>query len=143
MYWGRGLELAPNLDLLKGLDDVAHLYVIIVLDIDTALETRDHFLGFVLEALERLQLTRMDDHTVADDAHLVGTLDLAIGDHTAGDGADLAHLEGLQYLQIGCDLLANVWREHALEGVADIFDSIVDDRVGADLDASCSASLRA
>lgn len=39
MYWGRGLELAPNLDLLKGLDDVAHLYVIVVLDIDTALET--------------------------------------------------------------------------------------------------------
>ena len=34
-----GLELAPNLDLLKGLDDVAHLYVIVVLDIDTALET--------------------------------------------------------------------------------------------------------
>ena len=39
MYWVRGLELAPNLDLLKGLDDVAHLYVIVVLDIDTALET--------------------------------------------------------------------------------------------------------
>ena len=39
MYWGRGLELAPNLDLLKGLDDVAHLYIVVVLDIDTALET--------------------------------------------------------------------------------------------------------
>ena len=34
-----GLELAPDLNLLKGLDDVAHLYVIIVLDIDTALKT--------------------------------------------------------------------------------------------------------
>lgn len=39
MYWGRGLELAPNLDLFKGLDDVAHLQVVVVLDIDTALET--------------------------------------------------------------------------------------------------------
>ena len=39
MCWGRGLELAPNLDLLKGLDDVAHLYIVVVLDIDTALET--------------------------------------------------------------------------------------------------------
>lgn len=36
---GRGLELASNLDLLKGLDDVAHLYVVVVLDVDTALET--------------------------------------------------------------------------------------------------------
>ena len=39
MCWGRGLELAPHLDLLKGLDDVAHLQVVVVLDIDTALET--------------------------------------------------------------------------------------------------------
>ena len=37
----------------------------------------------------------MDDHTIADDTHLVGTLDLAIGDHTASYGSDLAHLEGL------------------------------------------------
>jgi len=48
-----------------GFNNVTHLDVIVVFDTDTALETRLHFAGIVLEPLQRSDLTLVDLHAVA------------------------------------------------------------------------------
>ena len=86
------------LDLLKGLDDIHFLQVVVGLQAEAAVKSAGDFLDIVLEALERGQLTRVDNNTVADDAHLAATLDLALDDHGAGDGTHLADVVNLTHL---------------------------------------------
>ena len=56
-----------------------------------------HFAHVVLEALERIELAVVDDHVVAQQAHLRAALDHAFEHHTAGDRADLGDLEDLAH----------------------------------------------
>ena len=84
-------------DLLHdvGLDHVALLDVVELLEVQAALVAGGDLLDRVLEALEGGEMALVDDDAVTHDARLAGALDLAVGDVAAGDGADIGHLEGL------------------------------------------------
>ena len=73
--------------------------------------------------------------TVAYDACLVFRVYLAVDDKTAGNGADLRNLEYLLYLYLAGDNFFLHLVEHTLHGGLDVVDSVVDDRVGVDLDS--------
>ncbi len=71
---------------------------------------------------------------VEHDADLVVAADLALGDHTTGDGAGLGHAEGGADLgRTGLNLLLR-GLEHAATGGVDVLDRLVDDGVRLDLD---------
>ena len=123
-----------DFDLLVTLDDVADADVVERLDVQTAVLTDSDLLDIVLEPLERPELAGVDDDTVADDADGRGPLELALADHTPGDGADLGNLENLQDLDRGDDLFLHDGLKHTLDSVLDVVDGVVDDGVKADFD---------
>jgi hypothetical protein len=90
----RRLEGALHLVDPERFDPVTDLDVVEVLHADAALEALAHFLHVVLEALEARDAARIDQRPVAN--HAPGGPDDA-GRTAAGDGADLADLEGLQH----------------------------------------------
>ena len=49
----KALQRPFDLDNLECLDDVARLYVIVLVNADTALHSCEYFLGVILAALER------------------------------------------------------------------------------------------
>src|SRR5262245_14225594 len=86
------------LDHLEGLDDVAHLDVVVPSDPETALEAFLDLAHVVLEALQRVELAGVDDLAVANQAHPVVALDEALHHVAAGDVAELGDLEDLTHL---------------------------------------------
>ena len=62
----RALDLARH----EGLEDVAFLHVVVVVEQDPALEALGHLAHVVLEALELRDRGLVDDRAVADDPHL-------------------------------------------------------------------------
>ncbi len=112
-------------------------------EVDAALEALADLGDVVLEASQTGDLEAFDDDdTVARDARLGATLDLAALDHRSGDVAELGRAEDLADLG-GARLALLVLRlEHALEGELDLLDRLVDDRVVADLDAFLLGVLR-
>src|ERR1700677_3658357 len=80
----RAHRLQRAADLLDGiaLDDVPDPHVVVVLERHATLLPGLPLGDFVLEALERRQLALVDDHTVANEAHVRATLHDAIG-HSA------------------------------------------------------------
>jgi hypothetical protein len=89
--------------------------VVVALDVQAALEAFLDFLGVVLEALERFELAGVDHHVVAQQAQRRCD-DLAGGDHTAGDRADLADHEHGADLGRTDDFLALLGCQHAGHG---------------------------
>src|ERR1035438_10106321 len=83
----------------ESLDHIARLDVVIVGERNAALEARLHFTGVVLEALERLDLARVDQHVVAQQPHLVIAPDDAVVHVTARDAADLGYPEYVAHLR--------------------------------------------
>ena len=61
-------------------------------------------------------------------------MQLAFADHTSGDGSDLRDLEDFEHLDRCHDLLLHHGFQHAFDGVLDVVDGVVDDRVEADFD---------
>src|SRR5947209_2560365 len=95
-----GLEGPHHLVDAVGLDDVAYLDVVVVGDLDAAVEALPDLADVVLVVLQRLQAggplgRREDDHPLADDADLGRPLDGALGDVAAGHRSDLADLKRL------------------------------------------------
>ena len=86
------LQMLLHLYLGEGLDDVACLYVVAVDERDTAFQTGSDLLGVVLVTLEGIDAAGEDDYAVADKARLVRAVYLAVGDDSAGNGADLGNL---------------------------------------------------
>ena len=84
---------------LEGLVDVAFLDVGKLCQSNAALVALGHFLGVVLEALQRCDLVLRDDDAVTDDTHLAVAGDLAAGDTAACNGADVGDLVDLTDLQ--------------------------------------------
>src|SRR5579863_7454635 len=99
----RPFSVAPELQRTRDFGDfedfelVAFDDVVEVLDRHTALEALTHFLDVVLEALERIELARVNHDVVAQHAHRRRALDEAIRDHTAGHCTDLRYLEDLTH----------------------------------------------
>src|SRR4051794_11398242 len=129
------LELPLHLARLEDLEDVAFLHVLVALDGDAALVAFLDLADVVLEAPQRADPAGVDDAAVAHQAHGGAAADRAVGDVGAGDGADARGAEGLADLGGADGLLDLLGREQALHGVAQLLDDLVDDRVGADLDA--------
>src|SRR5690348_7014009 len=131
----RTLECPGNLQDFKDLELVLLLEVAEVLHRHAALEAGLHLAHVVLEALERVDLARMDDHVVAQHAQLRAALDEAFQHVAAGNGADLRNLEHLAHLDQPEHLLLLLRREHAGERRLDLVDRLVNDVVVLDLDA--------
>src|SRR5688500_944010 len=97
------LGLQRSLDRLPDvrLEDVADLDVVVVGELDAALEAGLHLADVLLHAAERLdrQVLR-DDRAAAGEADLAAALDVAVGDEAAGDVAEAADLEHLPDLHV-------------------------------------------
>src|SRR6476659_4669005 len=106
---------------LEELEQVAFLDVVVVLQLDAALEAGGDLADVVLDAAHRLDLAGVDDDVLAQQAEARAAADDAGRDHRAGDGADR--------------LLALLGREHAGHRQLDLVDGVVDDVVVADVDA--------
>src|SRR5690606_6997822 len=133
---------ARLLPLLVGLDDVVHLDVVVLAQGQTTFEALADLDGVILEPAQRrdLQVFR-DHHVVPQQARLGVAADLARGDQAAGDGAELGRLEHLADLcPAELDFLV-LGLEHALEGVLDLLDRLVDHRVVAHVHAFAGGDL--
>src|SRR5258706_1232586 len=134
-------EGARDLDHLEDLELVPDLHVVEVLDAESALETRFHFLHVVLEALERIELAGVHDHSAADDAHRRAAAHQTVGHHAAGDRADLGNLADVAHFDRADHRLLALWREHAVDRGLHVVDRVVDDVVVADIDAGVLGEL--
>src|SRR5688572_22952031 len=138
----RSMRSAPTctsdsryLAVLVGLDDVALLEVLVVREAHGALESLSDLAGVVLEALERGDGAVPDDGALTDVADLGAPGDHAVAHHTPGNLAHSWDLEDLEHLGVAGDDLLVLGLEHAHHGGLDLLEDLVDDLVGADLDA--------
>src|SRR6185437_16300623 len=98
--------------------DVADLDVVVVGELDAAFEAGLDFLDVVLEAFERLDREVFgDDRPAAGEADATAALNVAVGDQTAGDVADLADLDDGADLGVAVQLLADFRLEHPRQGL--------------------------
>src|SRR3954471_4684850 len=133
-------------DALHGehLDDVADLQIVVALEADAALEARLDLGHVVLEAAQRAQLALVDHHVVAQQARLrlARALDDAVGDHAAGDGAELRRLEDLPHLGRAEPHFLERRLEDAGHRLLDLVGHVVDDRVQPHVDLLALGDLR-
>src|SRR5215211_5965859 len=85
---GELFERLLDLPSLEELEEVAHLHVLIALEHDPTLQALVDLLDVVLEPPERADAAGPHDGAVANQAHLGGPGDLAVGHQAAGDRAD-------------------------------------------------------
>src|SRR4051794_36002992 len=102
---------------------------------EAALEALLDLAHVVLEALERVDRRRVDHRAVPDHAHLRAAAQHAVRDHAPGDRAGPRGLERLAHLGLADRLLRLDGREHSDERLLDVLGELIDDAVGADLDA--------
>src|SRR5690606_22443852 len=93
------------------------------------------FLDLVFEAFEGLERAFVNDHVVAEQANFCAALDLAFGDHTARDLADLRDIKDLLDRGLADILFAFDGGEHAGEDRLGVIDDIVNNVVVTDLNA--------
>src|SRR6266480_1886883 len=110
---------------------VADLEVIEVFHGHAALETGLYFTHVVLEALERIDLARMDNHVVAQHAHRRVAAHETFEHHASSDGPDLGNLEYLPHVDQSEYILFFLRREHARERRLHFVDRVIDDVVVA------------
>ena len=79
------LQASRNLPHFEDLDLIADFYIGVVLNPDTTLETIANFVRVVFKAAERLELSLVDDHIVAQDSDWLGAINGAFDHHTAGN----------------------------------------------------------
>src|SRR6266480_1637381 len=110
---------------------VADLEVVEVFHRHAALETGFYFTHVVLEALERIDLARMDDHVVAQHAHRRVAAHETLEHHASSDGPDLGNLEYLPHVDQSEYILFFLRREHARERRLHFIDRVIDNVVVA------------
>src|SRR5687767_5895414 len=97
------LALKRSLDRLPDvrLEDVADLDVVVVGELDAALEAGLDLADVLLHTAERLDRQVFgDDRPAAGEADLAAALDVPVGDEAAGDVAQAADLEHLADLDV-------------------------------------------
>src|ERR671935_1635467 len=115
-----GSELAGDLSNLVGLDHVALLHVLEVLDPDAALVPLGDLPHVVLEPPERADPAVVHDHAVAYDPGARVANDRPVDDHAPGDDADPRDPEGRADLGPAEVDLPLLGREHPAERRADV-----------------------
>src|SRR5512142_1440359 len=118
-------QRAGRLDDAIGLDDVANLDVVEVLEPDAALKAGLDVPDVVLEPLERCQRSVEGHDAVPDQADLVASADPTVLDVAAGDGAGLADLENFPDLDRRGDFLVLLRRKEPFEGLLHVLDGVV------------------
>src|SRR5829696_439903 len=129
------LERLLDLAGLEGLDHVADLDVLVVLEHDAALETGLNLTDVVLEAAQGTDPAGPDHRALAHEPDRRAADEAAVADRAAGDRADARGLEELEDLSLAERLLDLLGLEHALHRRPQVLGHLVDHRVGADLDA--------
>src|SRR3546814_5262853 len=71
---------------------------------------------------------------VTDETNIGVAGDLAVKDHTAGNGAYLGNLEYIPYLQVTNDLFFELRSQESFHSRLDFFDSLIDYRIETDID---------
>ena len=110
------LQFLFNLNLREGLDDVSYLQVVVVDKRYTALKSCGDFLHIVFVTFQGINRSSVDDNTVTDHTPLVLAVDLALGNHTAGDSPDFGNLEYLLDFHLTGDNLLLHLVEHTDHG---------------------------
>src|SRR3954453_19736759 len=128
-------ELALHLTRLEHLEDVAFLDVLVPLERDSALVTLGDLADVVLEAAQGADPARADDGSAAHEPAAGAAADDPARDVRPGDRPDARGAEGLTDLGGADGGLHLLGREHALHRLTQLVDDVVDDVVGADLDA--------
>src|SRR6266513_1651929 len=132
---------ALDLPRLVDLEDVAFLHVVEALEQDPALEALGDLTTVVLKALQLRDRGLLDDRAVADDPHRCAAADVALGHVAARDRAESRDPEQGPDLDLADRLLGRDWAEHADERLLDVLGQLVDNAVGADLDALALGEL--
>src|SRR2546423_7917848 len=133
---GSFVERRPlDLARLEDLEPVAFLHVVEAVEEDAALEALRNLADVVLEPLQLRDRRRVDHCAVADHADARVTTDDAVGDHAAGDRAEPRDPEERAHLGLADRLLRRDGGELAHQRLLDLLGQLVDDVVGADLDA--------
>src|SRR5215207_352115 len=132
----RDIEVGPlDLARLVGLEYIALLHVVEVLEDDPALEALLHLTNVVLETPQAGDPGVVDDGTFPDDTDTGVSADDAARDVAAGDDAEPRGAEERPYLGLARHFLHMLRREHPDEGLLDVLRQLVDHPVGADVDA--------
>src|SRR5690349_22098670 len=126
---------ALDLTRLVDLEHVAFLEVVEALEQDAALEALLDLADVVLEALQLRDPGLVDHGAVADDADVRVALHGAVRHVRAGDRAEARDAEELPDLDLADRLLGADRLQHPDQGLLDVLGQLVDDAVGADLDA--------
>src|SRR6266487_2911505 len=111
------------------------------LEQDPALEALGDLANVVLEALQLRDRGLLDDRAVADDPHRRAAADIALGHVAARDRPESRDPEQGPDLDLADRLLRRDRAEHADERLLDVLGQLVDDAVGADLDALALGEL--
>ena len=102
------------LDLLhnEGLENIANLDIVEFFKTDTALVAGSHFAGIVLKSLKRGNLILKDHNAVTNNADLRLTGNLTVLNIGACNGANVGYVNGLAYLCVTEQVLAELGCEH-------------------------------
>src|SRR5438270_98292 len=130
-----------DLAFLEGLDDVALLEVLVVLEADAALEALAHLADVFLESPQRRDLALPDDRALAQEPHLGPARDDAVRDVATRNPPDARHREHLADLCVAGDDFFELGLEHADERVVHVGEQVVDDLVEAHLHALALGNL--
>src|SRR6202046_1003774 len=106
------LKSSSNFHPRITLDLIALAHVVVVLDADTALGPRAHFVDVILEALERFQGALEDHYVVAQHADREIAAHVSVDHHAARHGAELARAEHVAHFGEADDLLLDLGRQH-------------------------------
>src|SRR5918999_3534373 len=119
---------------LEALDDVA-LGDVVGVEADATLETGGHFPDVILEATERGDARLHDEGAAPEEPRLATADDAPVGDVGAGDVARAPGLDHHPNLGVSLDLLHQLGRQEAREGLAHVVGELVDHVVEPDIDA--------
>src|SRR5699024_4756488 len=113
---------------------IAYLNIIVVDDADTTLIAGLYLFNIIFKPFEGINLAIIDDHTIADYAHRIIAIDLAVGYITAGNGSYAGNFEYFAHFGITIQLLAYLRREHAFHGIFHFINGVIDDAEEPDID---------
>src|SRR5438270_3069478 len=117
----------------KRFDDVAHLYIAVVGDGNTALHAVADFAGIIFEAAQRAHFAGEDHDIVTQQADFGVALDDAVCDLASGDRADFRNAEGLAHLRPALVSFLDSRLEETAHSALDLVLQLVNDRVQADV----------
>src|SRR6185312_11392135 len=129
------LERPRDLNDLVSFELISNLEIAEALDREAAFESRLHLAHIVLEALERIELSRVDNDVVAQDTDHGTALDQTLEHVATGNCPDLRDVEYLPHLHESGDGLLSLRREHSGQRRLHFIHRVVDDVVVAHIHA--------